>query len=122
MKESELIDNISDMTGVHCNDVALVLESMCHIVKQTLIEGGHVKIPLGAFVARKIKPSTRKSVVFKSGIVIPLSYIPAHKKPKFRFSVAIRNEVKKATTVKGTEFYCKDGGCAKQCDDCFNIQ
>ena len=96
MKKADLINLISEKTGVPKVDVLVSLESFFANVKQTLSEGENIYIRgFGSFITKKRAAKVGRNIKKNTSVYIPEHYIPAFK-PAREFV----DEVKKLKTPK----------------------
>lgn len=100
MRKVDLINNISEKTGIAKVDVLVTLESFFKEIKNSLREGENVYVRgFGSFIikkrARKIGRNIKKNVA----IEIPEHYIPVFKPAKI-FADVIKKNVKKPKNNK----------------------
>lgn len=83
MKKSDLINIISEQTGVPKVDVLVSIESFFSNVKNTLTEGENIYIRgFGSFVAKKRAAKIGRNIKENTAVYIPEHYIPAFKPAK----------------------------------------
>jgi DNA-binding protein HU-beta len=96
VKKADLINLISEKTGVPKVDVLVSLESFFANVKQTLSEGENIYIRgFGSFITKKRAAKVGRNIKKNISVYIPEHYIPAFK-PAREFV----DEVKKLKTPK----------------------
>jgi len=103
MRKVDLINSISEKTGIAKVDVLVTLESFFKEIKTSLNHGENVYVRgFGSFIikkrARKIGRNIKKNVA----IEIPEHYIPVFKPAKI-FADAIKKNVKKPKNNKENE-------------------
>lgn len=90
MRKVELINEISDTTGIPKVDVIVVLENMFKQIKETLSQGENVYIRgFGSFVAKRRAPKVGRNIKKNIAVEIPEHFIPAFK-PAREFIVEVR--------------------------------
>ncbi len=95
MRKADLINNISDKTGIAKVDVLVVLESFFKEIKTALREGENIYIRgFGSFVVKKRAKKIGRNIKKNVAIEIPEHYIPVFKPAKV-FSNAVKKSVKK---------------------------
>ena len=96
MRKADLINQISEKTGIPKVDVLVTLEKMLKEVKDTLASGENVYIRgFGSFVIKKRAAKTGRNIKRNTKVDIPEQYIPGFK-PAREFTDA----VKKLKTIK----------------------
>lgn len=94
MKKADLINLISEKTGVPKVDVLVSLESFFSNVKQTLSEGENIYIRgFGSFITKKRAAKVGRNIKKNTSVYIPEHFIPAFKPAK-----EFVDEVKKLQT------------------------
>lgn len=94
MKKADLINMISEKTGVPKVDVLVSLESFFSNVKQTLSEGENIYIRgFGSFITKKRAAKVGRNIKKNTSVYIPEHFIPAFKPAK-----EFVDEVKKLKT------------------------
>lgn len=95
MRKADLINNISDKTGIAKVDVLVTLESFFKEIKTALREGENIYIRgFGSFVVKKRAKKIGRNIKKNIAIEIPEHYIPVFKPAKV-FSNAVKKSVKK---------------------------
>ena len=83
MRKADLINNISDKTGLPKVDVLVALESFFKEVKVTLGEGENIYIRgFGSFILKKRAAKIGRNIKKNTAVEIPEHYIPAFKPSK----------------------------------------
>ncbi|MEI7803466.1 MAG: HU family DNA-binding protein [Bacteroidota bacterium] len=83
MRKADLINKISEKTGLPKNDVLITMESFFKEVKESLKLGDNVYIRgFGSFVVKKRASKIGRIITRNESIVIPEHYIPAFKPAK----------------------------------------
>lgn len=83
MRKSDLVNTISDKTGVPKVDVLVALESFFNEVKDTLSAGENVYIRgFGSFIIKKRAKKIGRHIKKNKSLVIPEHYIPSFKPAK----------------------------------------
>ena len=91
MKKADLINMISDQTGIPKVDVLVTLESFFVNVKDTLMEGENIYIRgFGSFITKKRAAKLGRNIKKNTSV-----YIPAHYVPSFKPAKEFVDEVKK---------------------------
>ena len=92
MRKADLIQRISDKTGIAKVDVLVTLESFFKEVKDSLNEGENVYIRgFGSFIVKKRARKIGRNIKKNIAIEIPEHYIPAFKPAKI-FIEKIKNK------------------------------
>ncbi|MCF8292296.1 MAG: integration host factor subunit beta [Chitinophagaceae bacterium] len=96
MKKADLVNQISEKTGVPKVDVLVSIESFFTNVKEALAEGENVYIRgFGSFITKKRAAKVGRNIKQNTSVNIPEHYIPAFKPAK-----EFADEVKKLKTLK----------------------
>lgn len=83
MRKSDLINNISDKTGIPKVDVLVTLETMFKEVKDTLSNGQNIYIRgFGSFVTKKRAAKIGRNIKKNIAVEIPEHFIPSFKPAK----------------------------------------
>lgn len=94
MRKADLINRISEKTGIPKVDVLVTLEAMFKEVKETLAGGENVYIRgFGSFVVKKRAKKIGRNIKKNVAIEIPEHYIPVFKPAKI-FTEAVKEGVK----------------------------
>ncbi len=94
MRKVDLIQNISEKTGIAKVDVLVTLESFFKEIKNSLREGENVYVRgFGSFIIKKRARKIGRNIKKNIAIVIPEHYIPVFKPAKI-FADAIKKNVK----------------------------
>src|ERR1051325_10227300 len=97
MTKAQLINEISNKTGIEKLVVQQTVESMMKIIKGSLSSGENVYMRgFGSFICKKRAEKTGRIITKNISIIIPEHYIPAFK-PAKTFAERVKNNVK---TVK----------------------
>lgn len=96
MRKADLINHISEKTGIPKVDVLVSVENMIKIIKETLSEGENVYLRgFGSFVVKKRAAKIGRNIKKNTAIEIPEHYIPAFK-PAQEFLDEIKIKVTRA--------------------------
>jgi len=96
MRKSDLINNISDKTGIPKVDVLVTLETMLKEIKENLSKGENIYIRgFGSFITKKRAAKIGRNIKKNVAVSIPEHFIPA-----FKPSKEFVNEVKQMHTAK----------------------
>src|SRR4249920_4245659 len=99
MRKSDLINNISDKTGIPKVDVLVTVETLIKEIKENISKGENIYIRgFGSFITKKRAAKIGRNIKKNIAVHIPEHYIPAFK-PAKEFVA----EVKKLVTVKPDE-------------------
>ncbi len=83
MRKSDLINNISDKTGIPKVDVLVTLETMFKEVKDSLANGQNIYIRgFGSFITKKRAAKIGRNIKRNIAVEIPEHFIPAFKPAK----------------------------------------
>ncbi len=83
MRKVDLINRISEKTGIAKVDVLVSLESFFKEVKDTLAEGENIYVRgFGSFILKKRAKKIGRNIKKNVAIEIPAHYIPAFKPSK----------------------------------------
>ena len=94
MRKSDLINKISEKTGIAKVDVLVTLESFFKEIKLSLRDGENVYVRgFGSFVIKKRAKKIGRNIKKNVAIEIPEHYIPVFKPAKV-FSDAVKKTVK----------------------------
>jgi len=96
MRKSDLINNISDKTGIPKVDVLVTVESLIKEIKTNIAKGENIYIRgFGSFITKKRAAKIGRNIKKNIAVHIPEHYIPA-----FKPSKEFVNEVKQMQTVQ----------------------
>lgn len=83
MRKADLINQISEKTGIPKVDVLVVLETMFKEVKGTLVKGENIYIRgFGSFITKKRAAKIGRNIKKNVAVNIPEHFIPAFKPAK----------------------------------------
>ena len=83
MRKADLINQISDKTGIPKVDVLVTLETMFKAVKNSLAAGENIYIRgFGSFITKKRAAKIGRNIKKNIAVHIPAHYIPAFKPAK----------------------------------------
>jgi len=92
MRKSDLINNISDKTGIPKVDVLVTLEMMFKEVKDTLSNGQNIYIRgFGSFVTKKRAAKIGRNIKKNIAVEIPEHFIPSFK-PSKEFMIEVKSK------------------------------
>ncbi|MBA3648877.1 MAG: integration host factor subunit beta [Chitinophagales bacterium] len=96
MRKVDLINKISDKTGIAKVDVLVALESFFKEIKDSLKQGENVYVRgFGSFIVKKRKQKIGRNIKKNEAIIIPEHFIPAFKPAK-----TFMDKVKSSVQVK----------------------
>lgn len=96
MRKSDLINNISDTTGIPKVDVLVTVESLIKEIKTNLAKGENIYIRgFGSFITKKRAAKIGRNIKKNVAVFIPEHFIPA-----FKPSKEFVNEVKQMQTAQ----------------------
>ncbi|SFP71244.1 HU family DNA-binding protein [Parafilimonas terrae] len=94
MRKSDLINNISDKTGIPKVDVLVTVETLIKEIKGNIAKGENIYIRgFGSFITKKRAAKIGRNIKKNIAVHIPEHYIPA-----FKPSKEFVNEVKQMPT------------------------
>jgi DNA-binding protein HU-beta len=102
MRKADLINKISDKTGIPKVDVLVTLETMFREIKGSLANGENLYIRgFGSFIIKKRAAKIGRNIKKNVAVAIPEHFIPAFK-PAKEFVQEIKNSpnIKEAPEVK----------------------
>lgn len=83
MRKSDLVNNISEKTGIPKVDVLVTVETLIEEIKNNLSKGQHIYIRgFGSFITKKRAAKVGRNIKKNVAINIPEHYIPAFKPAK----------------------------------------
>ena len=96
MRKSDLINNISDKTGIPKVDVLVTVETLIKEIKGNISKGENIYIRgFGSFITKKRAAKIGRNIKKNVAVHIPEHFIPA-----FKPSKEFVNEVKQMQTVQ----------------------
>ena len=96
MRKADLVNQISEKTGIPKVDVLVTLEQMFKEIKDSLSKGENIYIRgFGSFITKKRAAKIGRNIKKNVAVHIPEHYIPA-----FKPSKEFVNEVKQMQTVQ----------------------
>ena len=94
MRKADLVNKISDKTGVPKVDTLVVIESMIKEIKDSLKTGENVYLRgFGSFITKKRAEKTGRNISKNTTMIIPEHFIPAFK-PSKSFVERVKTNVK----------------------------
>ena len=104
MRKADLIQKISDKTGIPKVDVLVTLETMFKEIKSTLADGENLYIRgFGSFIVKKRAAKIGRNIKKNVAVAIPEHFIPAFK-PAKEFMM----DIKTSTKIKETPDFKPD--------------
>lgn len=98
MRKADLINEISDKTGIPKVDVLVTLETMFKSVKSSLANGENIYIRgFGSFITKKRAAKIGRNIKKNVAVEIPEHFIPA-----FKPSKEFMQEIKSSKNIKET--------------------
>ncbi len=83
MRKADLVNNISEKTGVAKIDTLVVVENLFNEIRESLIAGENVYVRgFGSFIVKKRAKKIGRNIKKNTVIVIPAHHIPAFKPSK----------------------------------------
>ena len=96
MRKSDLINNISDKTGIPKVDVLVTVETLIKEIKENITKGENIYIRgFGSFITKKRAAKIGRNIKKNVAVQIPEHYIPA-----FKPSKEFVNEVKQMNNTE----------------------
>lgn len=96
MRKADLINKISDKTGIPKVDVLVTLETMFKEIKHSLAEGENIYVRgFGSFIIKKRAAKIGRNIKKNVAVSIPEHFIPAFKPAK-----EFIQEIKTSTKIK----------------------
>jgi len=102
MRKADLINEISDKTGIPKVDVLVTLETMFKSVKNSLAAGENIYIRgFGSFITKKRAAKIGRNIKKNIELKIPEHFIPAFKPAKeFMLEIKSSKNIKEAPEVE----------------------
>src|ERR1044071_3226610 len=97
MRKSDLINNISDKTGIPKVDVLVTVESLIKEIKENISKGENIYIRgFGSFITKKRAAKIGRNIKKNVAVNIPEHYVPAFKPAKeFVQDIKDKNQARK---------------------------
>ena len=93
MTKADIVNRISDKTGIEKADVQAVVENFMREIKGSLESGDNVYLRgFGSFIIKKRAQKTGRNISKNTTIIIPAHYIP-HFKPSKEFTETVKDNV-----------------------------
>lgn len=94
MRKSDLVNNISEKTGIPKIDVLVTVETMLKEIKENLSHGQNIYIRgFGSFITKKRAAKIGRNIKKNTAVEIPEHYIPAFK-PAKEFVAEVKTKYK----------------------------
>lgn len=94
MTKADIINEISEKTGIEKLAVQASVESFMKIVRNNMAEGKNIYLRgFGTFVVKKRAEKTGRNISKNTTVIIPAHYIPAFK-PAKTFADKVKKNVK----------------------------
>jgi len=105
MRKADLINHISDKTGIPKVDVLVTLETMFKEIKKALANGENIYIRgFGSFITKKRAAKIGRNIKKNIAVEIPEHFIPAFKPAKeFMQEVKSSKNIKESAPEKDDE-------------------
>ena len=103
MRKADLINNISDKTGIPKVDVLVTVETMLKEIKNSLINGENLYIRgFGSFIVKKRAAKIGRNIKKNVAVHIPEHYIPAFK-PSKEFVQEVKSSPEAKNALKDSD-------------------
>ncbi|MFM2101684.1 MAG: hypothetical protein RIR05_670 [Bacteroidota bacterium] len=103
MTKADIVNEISEKTGIEKLVVQTAVESFMKTVRNSMIEGKNVYLRgFGTFVVKKRAEKIGRDISKNTTVVIPAHYIPAFKASK-TFTERVKKNVKTAEEPKNLD-------------------
>ena len=94
MTKAELVNDVSQRTGIEKLVIQQAIEATMKVIKNTLVSGENVYLRgFGSFICKKRAQKTGRIITKNTTIIIPEHYIPAFK-PAKTFAERVKTNVK----------------------------
>lgn len=94
MTKAEIVNEISEKTGVEKVVVQATIEHFMKSVRTALVKGDNVYLRgFGSFIVKKRAEKTGRNISKNTTVIIPAHYVPAFK-PAKTFVEKVKNNVK----------------------------
>jgi DNA-binding protein HU-beta len=94
MTKADIINEISDKTGIEKLVVQTAVESFMRVVRNNMAEGKNIYLRgFGTFVVKKRAEKTGRNISKNTTVIIPAHFIPAFK-PAKTFAEKVKKNVK----------------------------
>jgi DNA-binding protein HU-beta len=99
MRKADIVNIVSEKTGVQKVDVLVTLETFFEEVKDTLSQGENVYVRgFGSFIIKKRAKKVGRNIKHQTSVDIPEHYIPSFK-PAKNFMEQVKRNVSTAPSV-----------------------
>src|SRR5215210_3128746 len=99
MRKADLVNQISEKTGIPKVDVLVTLESMFKEIKDSLSKGENIYIRgFGSFITKRRAAKIGRNIKKNIAVEIPEHYIPAFK-PSKEFVNEVKEKIQPGTFV-----------------------
>jgi len=96
MTKADIVQEISNKTGIDKNDVLAIVEGMMGTIKNAMENGENVYLRgFGSFIVKKRAEKLGRNILAKTTVTIPAHYIPSFK-PAKEFLEGVKEKVKVA--------------------------
>lgn len=109
MRQTDIIRLVSELSGLSQKDCRNVIENYVHILRECVLAGREVCLPMFGTMTLKYKPAKPERYmpnVRKNGEISLVKARPAHNIPIFRPSAILRREMEERTW--GNPYYIPD--------------
>jgi len=80
MTKAEIVNEISDQTGIEKPTVQKAVEALMETIKDSLVKGENIYLRgFGSFVIKKRADKTARNIVKNTTMIIPAHYVPSFK-------------------------------------------
>ena len=94
MTKADLVNDISEKTGIEKVEVQTTIEALMESIKGSLSKGENVYLRgFGSFVVKQRAEKTARNISKNTTIIIPAHFIPSFK-PSKSFVTKVKNNVK----------------------------
>lgn len=100
MTKADIVNEISEKTGIEKNEVLTIVEAMMSVVKNNMAKGNNVYLRgFGSFIVKRRAAKTGRNISQNTAILIPEHFVPAFK-PAKTFNEKIKKNVKEVSPLK----------------------
>ena len=83
MTKTEIVNKISENTGISKKEVAIVVESLMETVKESLLKREHISLRgFGNFIIKRRAEKTARNIQKNTTVIIPAHDYPSFKPAK----------------------------------------
>ncbi|MBR3827958.1 MAG: integration host factor subunit beta [Bacteroidales bacterium] len=94
MTKAEVVNEITQKTGIEKIAIMTIVEELMNVVKDSLTDGENVYLRgVGSFIVRKRAEKTGRNISKNTTVIIPAHNIPAFK-PAKSFMAEVKNNTK----------------------------